>query len=143
MNANPSSTRPSLTYQEVIDQCGISRSTLKRRVAAGEFPNRWQENPDDPRSPWRIPVEDLLAVDLSPGKPSGPDEVEEAPVDERARTRTVTEAQWDALQNELAQLRAEAKVHDDRVKEIADRQGSPASDSGNPQPRPDASTCSG
>ena len=113
-------SRPSLTYREIIDQCGISRSTLKRRAAAGDFPNQYQENPSDPRSPWRIPVTDLLAVGLNPAKPAPPDPVAETPLEERTRTRTVTETQWDDLQAELAQLRAEARVHENRVNEIAD-----------------------
>lgn len=63
--------RPSYTLSEAADLCGVDRRTIRRHLDADRFPNAWRE--DDGNGPWRIPVTDLLAAGLQPGKPSPPD----------------------------------------------------------------------
>jgi hypothetical protein len=65
--------RPAFTVGEVVERCGVSKSTVKRRLREGSFPSAFQDDPANPQSPWRIPVEDLLAAGLNPGRPSPPD----------------------------------------------------------------------
>jgi hypothetical protein len=55
--------RPSWTLSRAAEECGVSRDTLKRRRAAGEFPNAYM----DTRGKWLIPVNDLLAAGFKPG----------------------------------------------------------------------------
>jgi len=60
--------RPVWSISKAANECGVSRDTIKRRRAAGGFPNAYQ----DGRSQWMIPVTDLLAAGLHPGRPSPP-----------------------------------------------------------------------
>jgi hypothetical protein len=55
--------RPAWTLSRAAEECGVSRDTLKRRRAAGEFPNAYM----DTRGKWLIPVNDLLAAGFKPG----------------------------------------------------------------------------
>jgi hypothetical protein len=73
MVTEPTLNRPTFTVGEVVHRCGVSKSTVKRRLREGAFPNAYQDDPTNPQSPWRIPVEDLLAAGLNPGKPGPPD----------------------------------------------------------------------
>lgn len=91
------STRPAWTLAEASEHCGVSRSTLKRRLAAGDLPNAYKT----PEGQWRIPVPDLLAAGYQPGAPDWGDaqpatQDEPAPAPDR-----VTE-----LERELALERA-------------------------------------
>lgn len=47
-----------LTLSEAADLFGLARSTVRRALDAGRFPNAEQD--DDPRGAWRVPVQDLL-----------------------------------------------------------------------------------
>lgn len=58
-----------LTLTQAADACGVSRSTIKRKHKNGEFPNASQSAD----GVWAIPVPDLLAAGLNPGRPSPPD----------------------------------------------------------------------
>jgi hypothetical protein len=49
--------------------CGVSRDTIKRRLTDGHF----QSATKNEAGRWIIPLDDLLASDLRPGKPAGPD----------------------------------------------------------------------
>lgn len=60
------STRPAWTLTEAVQRTGASRSTLRRYQAAGKFPNAYK----DSSNAWRFPLEDLLAVGLSPSEPA-------------------------------------------------------------------------
>jgi hypothetical protein len=92
MATEPTLERPTFTVGEVVDRCGVSKSTVKRRLREGAFPGAFQEDPASAQSPWRIPVEDLLAAGLNPGKPSPPDPVNPVsePMAERPVEPTVT-----------------------------------------------------
>lgn len=53
-----SSTRPRYPLSRAAQMAGVSLSTVKRRLAAGEFPNAVR----DDSGAWLVPVEDLLAA---------------------------------------------------------------------------------
>lgn len=55
--------RPSWTLSRAAEECQVSRDTLKRRRAAGDFPNAYM----DTRGKWLIPVNDLLAAGFKLG----------------------------------------------------------------------------
>lgn len=59
------------TLTEAAEACGVSRDTIKRRRAAGRFPNAAK----DAQGAWRIPVGDLLADGLHPNaaRPTQPE----------------------------------------------------------------------
>ena len=109
--------RPSLTLSEAAEACGVSRSTIRRKHEAGEFPNAYKAGPDNA---WRIPVTDLLGAGLKPGRPSPPDAVSEP--DERTRAATVTlpKAELDALREQLHNERTRALVAEARLSERAE-----------------------
>lgn len=109
--------RPSLTLSEAAEACGVSRSTVRRKHEAGEFPNAFKAGPDNA---WRIPVTDLLGAGLRPGRPSPPDAVSEP--DERVRAATVTlpKAELDALREQLQNERTRALVAEARLSERAE-----------------------
>ena len=59
-------TRPAWTLTEAVERTGASRSTIRRYREAGKFPNAYK----DTAGAWRFPLEDLLAVGLSPSEPA-------------------------------------------------------------------------
>lgn len=63
------SPRPSWSVQQAARECGVSVATIRRRLKDGALPNAVQ----GARGAWTIPVTDLIAADLNPGKPSAPD----------------------------------------------------------------------
>lgn len=96
-------TRPALTLSDAATSCGTSRSTIRRKLDAKEFPNAYREGDD---GPWMVPVTDLLAAGLkvnAPTKPeadateettAAPDDVarlERELIEERARRRAAEE----------------------------------------------------
>jgi predicted DNA-binding transcriptional regulator AlpA len=58
--------RPAWTLTEAVERTGASRSTIRRYREAGKFPNAYK----DTAGVWRFPLEDLLAVGLSPSEPA-------------------------------------------------------------------------
>lgn len=56
--------RPAWTLAEAAERCSVSRSTLKRRLSAGEFPNAYKASSGQ----WRIPITDLIGAGYDPGK---------------------------------------------------------------------------
>jgi hypothetical protein len=64
------SERPAFNQRDAARECGVSVETIKRRRMMGQFPNSFQSGN---RGDWMIPVDDLLAAGLQPGKPSPPD----------------------------------------------------------------------
>nr|WP_176451388.1 hypothetical protein [Rhodococcus rhodochrous] len=62
---------PKLTIKEAVDATQTSESTIKRRLRAGAFPNAAQTA--DGR--WMIPLGDLSAAGLRPGRMAAPDPV--------------------------------------------------------------------
>lgn len=56
------------TPQQAANETGVSRSTIMRKIKAGAFPNATMIE-----GTWQIPVTDLGAAGLRPGRPSPPD----------------------------------------------------------------------
>lgn len=61
--------RPSWGVQQAARECGVSPATIRRRLKDGSLPNAAQ----GARGAWSIPITDLIAAGLKPGKPSPPD----------------------------------------------------------------------
>ena len=59
-------SRPAWTLTEAVQRTGASRSTLRRYLDAGRFPNAYK----DTSKVWRFPLEDLLAAGLSVSEPT-------------------------------------------------------------------------
>ncbi|MGP4992306.1 hypothetical protein, partial [Glutamicibacter ardleyensis] len=64
------SMRPSWTINRAAQECGVSPSTIKRRLREGKFPNAVQ----GAGGAWTIPVQDLVLAGLKPGKPAPPEQ---------------------------------------------------------------------
>ena len=64
------------TQAEAAVQCGVSPITIRRKRESGQFPNAHQA---DSRGTWVIPMADLLAAGLNPGKPTSPDPTPTSP----------------------------------------------------------------
>jgi hypothetical protein len=65
---SPSDSRQ-LTIKQAVTETQSSESTIKRRLLGGAFPHAGQDT--DGR--WLIPVTDLVAAGLRPGKRAKPD----------------------------------------------------------------------
>ena len=116
------------TQKGAARACGVALNTIKRRRAAGAFPNAVS----DDAGIWRIPLADLLAAGLNPGHPSPglttpPDEPDTAPALEVRLA--VTEAQLvererahaaeqDALRAQLRQIEATSTQAADHTAQI-------------------------
>ena len=101
-----------LSISAAATACGVSRSTIKRGVEGGTFPNRKRRPPGGDHSPWLIPISDLRSAGFdpthTPDQPSAknyPDQVQLAIGDELTEaTLAAREAseQSEALRRELA-----------------------------------------
>ena len=67
--------RPLWTLSESAQHCSVSRSTVRRYRETGKFPNAVK----DPERGWIVPVGDLLAAGLRPGR--------SAPLSEHAQSK--------------------------------------------------------
>ena len=110
------------TQKGAARACGVALNTIKRRRAAGAFPNAIS----DDNGVWRIPLADLLAAGLNPGHPTDPEPAPEATdtatdlevrlavtqvqLVERERAHTAEQAaaqrEADALRAQLRQIEA-------------------------------------
>jgi hypothetical protein len=96
--------RPSFTLREAADRCGASLSTIRRKHSAGAFPSTYK----GPDGAWRVTVEDLLAVGLTPTSPpkvSDPDQPHEQP---RGTFMSVPVEQWVSMRERAIKAEAEA-----------------------------------
>jgi hypothetical protein len=93
------------TLKQAAEEAGVSRDTIKRRNAAGEFPNAYQDH----RGVWMIPLTDLLAAGLPPKLRQGDTQVQvpDAP-GERPMSRDAFDAAADDLEQRLDRAQAEA-----------------------------------
>ncbi|MEU5445792.1 MULTISPECIES: helix-turn-helix transcriptional regulator [Streptomyces] len=96
-----STSRPLLSQVEAATACGVSRSTIRRRRAAGDLPGAVE----DPKRGWLIPVEDLLAAGFRINAPAPPD----APQDEEPADGAGPEGERE-LRAELDRLKHEHEV---------------------------------
>lgn len=106
----------SWTLSVAARECGVSKSTLKRRLTEDAFPHAFK----DSSGSWKIPVGDLIAAGLEPGRPSpGVDQTQSSQKDqpsqsgypEPGQSRSEEEKeQVRELQLELAQERERAQA---------------------------------
>jgi hypothetical protein len=107
-------SRPSLTLSEAASACGVSRSTIRRKHESGTFPGAWK----DAEGAWRVPVEDLLAAGLRPGRPSPPDAASAPDELPQAATVSVPMSEWDALRARAAAAEARAAAAEIRITDL-------------------------
>ena len=107
-------SRPSLTLSEAASACGVSRSTIRRKHESGTFPGAWK----DAEGAWRVPVEDLLAAGLRPGRPSPPDAASEPVELPQSATVSVPLSEWDALRARAAAAEARAAAAETRIADL-------------------------
>lgn len=93
--------RPSWTLAEAVERCSVSRSTLKRRLSAGELPNAYKAG----NGQWRIPITDLISAGYDPGKVEWSDPEQPTPSAAPEPQQEATEARLRELEKELAQER--------------------------------------
>lgn len=97
------SDRPVFTLKEAAEACLVSVKTIRRRLDSDKFPNAHRLD-DSTNSPWTIPLADLIASGLTPGKPTAPDDIEQQP----AIAQTDTELE--KLRQENAELQQRALI---------------------------------
>lgn len=105
--------RPRWTLTEAAERVGVSRSTLRRRLEAGAFPQAKQVGEGD-NPPWTVTVEDLLGAGFTLARSVAN---QDAPT-ERAQTKTEPapehvqqlSARVSELERELAQERSRREV---------------------------------
>lgn len=95
--------RPRFTMSEAAERAGVSRSTIRRRVEAGDFTNATK----DDEGVWRIPVEDLLAAGFTLSRPAEVEAETQTPPSERAQVEAEELAE---LRREVVELRARVEV---------------------------------
>jgi predicted site-specific integrase-resolvase len=79
-----------LTLKRAAEVAGVSRDTIKRRNAAGEFPNAYQ----DERGTWMIPEQDLARAGIEAR--SGKDEASSGRLRDLEQQLELTRTQRDA-----------------------------------------------
>jgi hypothetical protein len=102
------SERPEFTIKQAAEACQVSPKTIRRRLDSDKFPNAHRLD-DSTGSPWLIPVTDLIASGLTPGKPAAPANADQ---DEAANADDMIElgelrAHRDAAQEQAARITAE------------------------------------
>lgn len=109
--------RPTWTLREASERCAVSRSTLKRRLTAGDFPGAYK----DGQGQWRIPVTDLIGAGYQPGAADwGEPPAEPAPTTPTPPDR-VLELEHELAQERLRRANAE-QLAEERQGRIADLQ---------------------
>lgn len=101
--------RPAVSITAAAELCLVHRRTIRRRLERGDLPNAYK---DERTGEWRIPVTDLIASGLQPGKPSPPDPdtvtVPDSDATELARWKEralLAEQRADLLAESVADLR--------------------------------------
>ena len=128
--------RTALSITAAAEATGTSRTTIRRRLDAGELPGAYRIDGD---GAWRIPVEDLLAAGLTLARPAedGPqDDPRVGRVAELERLLDVERARRQAAE-ELAAERAE-RIGDLRVVLRALEAGAPPTPAAQVPPAPAA-----
>lgn len=108
--------RPALSISEAARRTGTSRTTVRRRLDAGELQWAWRT----PDGAWRVPVSDLLACgfELSDGpRPSA-----EPSTDSEADSGRVAQLERD-LAVERARREAAERIAAERLDRVEDLRG--------------------
>ncbi|MGY2084858.1 helix-turn-helix domain-containing protein [Blastococcus sp. SYSU DS0539] len=98
------------TLKEAAEACGVSRDTVKRRLADGQFPGAVKD--DGESGAWRIPLVDLVQAGLEPVVP-GPSTpaslaVPHTASPEECRVCREKQSELDRLREQLAVAQVEA-----------------------------------
>ena len=93
--------RPAWTLAEAAHRCSVSRSTIKRRLSAGELPNAYKTG----NGQWRIPVTDLIGAGYNPGKVEWSDPEQTTTPATPEPQQGASDARLRELEQELAQER--------------------------------------
>jgi predicted DNA-binding transcriptional regulator AlpA len=106
-NVKTMTNRPAWTLTEAVQRTGASRSTLRRYLDAGKFPNAYK----DTSKAWRFPLEDLLAAGLSVSEPPS----------ERVQSLPTEQPNESALEqvNKLEQALREERTRADNAERLA------------------------
>ncbi len=91
------------TVREAAEACQVSRRTIQRRVI--DLGAHGAHMTD--AGAWRIPVEALIAVGLTPGKPTPPDTTPSGPKT-IVELVTIERTEYDQLRQDLAVARTQA-----------------------------------
>lgn len=120
--------RPWLTLSQAADAAGVARTTIRRALDAGRFPQAKRDA--DLNGPgggaWRVPVDDLLAAGFRLGRPAPPEQAQDSGTDGLAQTRGIAadQAEIAVLRAELAATRERAAVAEalagERLRSLAD-----------------------
>lgn len=108
---DPERRRPALTLSEAAERCGVSRSTVRRRLDAGDFAHAWRDDGRDGpgTGPWMVPVSDLVGAGLDVTRP--PDE----PAREQGSEQGHETPPPGEPSGEVARLRAELAAAEHRA----------------------------
>jgi hypothetical protein len=99
----PPTNRPELTISQAAKACDVGRSSIRRRLDAGAFPDAHRT---DDAGPWVIPVDNLLAAGLHVNRPAdGPEDDPEPSGDTGPDGRDL----------EISELRRRAEVAEARA----------------------------
>ena len=117
-----------MTTAEAAKACGISRPTMARRIKEGQFPGATQ----DAKGAWHIPVPDLLAAGLNPGRQTvtpneqaneqgkqGREQVSEHPDEQSEQVVTLPVSEWQAFTERLSVAERDRDVAIARLEERA------------------------
>ncbi|WP_104119300.1 AlpA family transcriptional regulator [Arthrobacter sp. B1805] len=105
-----SNRRPAWTLSEAAERTGVSRSTMRRYREQGKLPNAYK----DTDGLWRVPLEDLLAVGLTPTDPTL-----SAPTEQPAEQPTTTDDRLTERVRELESLLAVERARAEGLERIA------------------------
>jgi predicted DNA-binding transcriptional regulator AlpA len=107
--------RPAWTLTEAVQRTGASRSTLRRYLDAGRFPNAYK----DTSKAWRFPLEDLLAAGLSVSEPPS-ERAQSTPTEQGLSASTEQASSASAEQvSKLEQALREERTRADNAERLA------------------------
>ena len=118
-----SSEQAWFSLSRAAEQCGVSRSTVRRRRESGAFPGAEKRDGE-----WMIPLSDLLAAGMVPGRVDSPEQVGEPGQSQLSEQGvepvvSVPLSQWTAVQTrlEVAEARLEERERTVNALEMAVR----------------------
>jgi predicted DNA-binding transcriptional regulator AlpA len=107
--------RPAWTLSEAVQRTSASRSTLRRYLDAGRFPNAYK----DTSNAWRFPLEDLLAAGLSVSEPPS-ERAQSTPTEQGLSASTEQASSANAEQvSKLEQALREERTRADNAERLA------------------------